>query len=308
MVSRYLAAFQLGYIDQVWDPFFGSSSTQSVLNSSVSHMMPISDAGLGGIAYTFEFLMAFMGGVARWRTMPWMVAMFGVLVIPLGLTHIALVMSMPVVVHAWSTLAIAAGVVMLPMVALTVDEVVAMGQHVRQAGRRGDRDGSWWKIFWLGGKADGCTADDRTPEMLDLPDRPWALTRSSVWGATAPPALLGVTALGVWLYAAPGVLGVAVTSGAADVAHLGGAVVVVVAVVAMAEVLRPLRLLGVPAGAAIAVLVWLTGAGIGYAVAITLSGLAVAVLSVPRGSIRERYGAWDTVARWPGGRLRAGTR
>jgi hypothetical protein len=300
MVSRYLAAFQLGYIDQVWDPFFGASSTEMVLNSSVSHNAPISDAGLGGIAYTFEFLMAFMGGVARWRTMPWMVAMFGILVIPLGLTHIALVMSMPVVVHAWCTLCILAGVVMLPMVALTVDEVVAMSQHVRQSGARGDRDGSWWKIFWLGGKADGCTADDRTPEMLDLPDRPGALTKSSLWGTSAPLALLGVTVLGVWLYAAPGVLGIDITSGAADVAHLGGAFVVVVAVVATAEVLRPLRLLGVPAGVAIAALVWLTGTDLGYAVAITLTGLAVAALSLPRGSIREHYGAWDGVARWPG--------
>lgn len=307
LVSRYLAAFQLGYVDQVWDPFFGSASTQSVLNSTVSHTMPISDAGLGGIAYTFEFLMAFMGGVARWRTMPWMVAMFGILVIPLGLTHIALVMSMPVVVHAWCTLCILAGVVMLPMVALTVDEVVAMSQHMRQAHHRGDRGGSWWKIFWLGGKADGCTPDDRTPEMLDLPDRPLTLTRSSLWGTSAPLALLGVTALGVWLYAAPGVLGVDITSGAADVAHLGGAFVVVVAVVAMAEVLRPLRLLGVPAGVAIAALVWLSGADVGHAVVITLSGLAVAALSLPRGPIRDRYGAWDTVARWPGERLRAGT-
>ena len=38
MVSRYLAAFQLGYIDTVWDPFFGSSSIE-VLNSSMSHSL-----------------------------------------------------------------------------------------------------------------------------------------------------------------------------------------------------------------------------------------------------------------------------
>jgi uncharacterized membrane protein len=299
LVSRYLAAFQLGYLDKVWDPFFGSASSESVLNSQVSHMMPISDAGLGGIAYTFEFLMAFMGGVARWRTMPWMVAMFGILVIPLGLAHIALVMSMPVVVHAWCTLCIVAGIVMLPMVALTVDEVVAMGQHVKQARRRGDRGGSTWKVFWLGGQADGCTPDERTPEMLDLPERPLALLRASLWGVRAPLGLVALTVLGMWSYAAPGAFGVDIRSGAADVAHLGGAALVVVAVVAKAEVLRPLRLLAMPVGLAVAVGVLLTGAGAAFTVAMVATGLLATGAAVPRGPIRESYGQWDPLVRWP---------
>jgi uncharacterized membrane protein len=301
MVSRYLAAFQLGYVDEVWDPFFGfSSGTQQVLNSSLSHSLPISDAGLGGIAYSFEFLMGFMGSVARWRTMPWMVTMFGILVIPLGLSHVALVMSMPVVVGAFCTLCLLAGLVMLPMVTLTVDEVVAMGQHVRQAGRRGDRDGSWWKVFWLGGTAEGCAPDERTPEMLELPDRPARLLGASLWGATAPYALVGVTLAGTFLYAAPGLFGVGFGTGGANVAHLGGAFLVVVAVVAMGEVVRPVRLLGVPAGLAIAGGVWLTGADdLAFAAATTLAGLVAAALSVPRGRVVERYGGWDAVARWP---------
>ncbi len=72
VVSRYLAAFQLGYIDRVRDPFFGEGS-RLVLNSDLSHAWPISDAGLGAFAYTLEFLMGWMGSPARWRTMPWMV-------------------------------------------------------------------------------------------------------------------------------------------------------------------------------------------------------------------------------------------
>jgi hypothetical protein len=299
MVSRYLAAYQLGYLDEVWDPFFGSASTHTVLDSQISHMMPISDAGLGGIAYTFEFLMAFMGGVARWRTMPWMVTLFGILVIPLGLAHVTLVMTMPVAVHTFSTLAVLAGIVMLPMVALTVDEVVAMGQHMKQARRRGDRAGSTWKIFWLGGKADGCTADKRTPEMLDLPDRPLVLTRSSLWGVRAPIGLTALTLLGIWTYVAPGAFGVDIRSGAADIAHLGGAAIAVVGVVAMAEVLRPLRLLAVPAGLIVAAAAPLAGAGLGFSAAMALTGLLVAVTSLPRGPIHESYGSWDPVARWP---------
>jgi hypothetical protein len=72
-VSRYLAAFQLGYIDFAWDPFFGDG-TRQVLNSPMSHSFPISDAALGTAVYTFEFLMGFMGSPQHWRTMPWMVS------------------------------------------------------------------------------------------------------------------------------------------------------------------------------------------------------------------------------------------
>jgi hypothetical protein len=99
IVSRYLATYQLGYMDHVWDPFFGQSS-EAVLNSKMSHSLPVSDAALGSLAYTFEFLMGFMGSPSRWRTMPWMVAFFGILVIPLGLVHIFLVISQPLTVGA----------------------------------------------------------------------------------------------------------------------------------------------------------------------------------------------------------------
>jgi len=221
VISRYLAAYQLGYIDHVWDPFFGfESGTQPVLDSQMSHMWPISDAALGAVAYTFEFLMGFMGGRARWRTMPWMVALFGILVIPLGLSHITLVMSQPVVVHHWSTLALLAAAVMLPMIALTVDEVVAMGQHVRDGVRRGDRDGSTWQVFWLGGKAGNSMPDERTPPIAAAHDEPGKVFRASLWGTSAPWNLVTVAVLGVWLLAAPSVFGVDIRSGAADVAHM----------------------------------------------------------------------------------------
>lgn len=60
--------------------------------------------------------MGFMDGKSRWRTMPWMVTMIGIVVIPLGLSHIILVMSQPVVVHHLSTFALLAALVMLPMI------------------------------------------------------------------------------------------------------------------------------------------------------------------------------------------------
>lgn len=294
LVSRYLAAYQLGFIHHVWDPFFGfSNGTQKVLDSDMSHMWPISDAGLGAVAYTFEFLMGFMGSEKRWRTMPWMVAMFGVLVIPLGLSHIALVMSQPVVVHHWSTLALLAAAVMLPMVTLTVDEVVAMGQHMRDAIRRGDRGGSTWKVFWLGGEADGSTDDTRSPSITSATENPTAIARASVWGTGTPWNLMLSALLGVWLLVAPAAFGVDIHSGAADLAHLGGAFVIVVSVVALAEVVRTLRLLDVAAGAVVVGLAPFVHGPAGYTAALVLTGVAIAASSIRRGAIRETYGDWS---------------
>ena len=46
LASRYLAAFQLGHIDAVWDPFFGQG-TERIITSYVSEAWPIPDAGVG---------------------------------------------------------------------------------------------------------------------------------------------------------------------------------------------------------------------------------------------------------------------
>lgn len=294
-VSRYLAAFQLGYIDSVWEPFFGAGS-ERVLNSQMSHRWPISDAGLGAFSYTFEFLMGYMGSPARWRTMPWMVTFFGILVIPLGLTHIALVISQPVVVGAWCTMCLLAAAIMLPMIPLEVDEVVAMGQHLAAARRRGDRRGSMWTVFWKGGSAKGCEKDERSPALVELPQRFGRVFAASIWGMSFPWNLLAAAAIGLWLMFAPSAFG---SRGiAADAVHLGGSLTLVVAVVACGEPIRAGRLLNVALGAGLAATLWFVpDANLMERSHATAAGIAVAILSLPRGPIRERYGTWDRFIR-----------
>lgn len=141
LASRYLAAFQLGYINTVWDPFFGDG-TAKVLTSDVSKMFPISDAGLGAAAYTIEMLMGWMGGKDRWRTMPWMVTFFFILVVPLGVVSIVLVMLQPIAVGAWCSICLFTALVMLFMIPVAVDEVVAMGQFSVPANARANRFGA----------------------------------------------------------------------------------------------------------------------------------------------------------------------
>src|SRR5581483_12523041 len=134
--SRYLASFQLGHISGVWDPVFGDG-TRRVLTSEVSRAWPISDAGLGSISYLLEALMGFMGGQDRWRTMPWMVTFFGILVVPLGTVSIVLIILQPLAVGAWCSLCLLAAIAMLAMIPATLDEVVAMAQFLIQAKREG---------------------------------------------------------------------------------------------------------------------------------------------------------------------------
>lgn len=299
IVSRYLAVYQLGYIDYVWDPFFGFvGGTQLVLDSDMSHRWPISDGGLGAASYTFEFLMGYMGAPTRWRTMPWMVAFFGILVIPLGLTHIILVVSQPVVVHAWCSLCLLAAIIMLPMIPLEVDEVVAMLQHLRQAKKRGDRGGSSWKIFWLGGQADDCTPDERSPQLMEMSSKPWQVLMASIWGMSFPWTLITCTVAGVALVYCPTWFGVDIKTTAADIGHLGGALIVTVSVISMGEVVRAGRYLNLLLAGIVAIGPWVVGyADTSYKLTSTGIAIAVFLLSLPRGRVRESYGTWDRYVR-----------
>jgi hypothetical protein len=104
-------------------PTFFGLGTVRVLTSDVSRAFPIPDAGLGAVAYMIEFLMGFMGDKVRWRTMPWMVTFFGILVVPLGVVSITLIVLQPLAVGAWCTPCLIAAAAMLVMIALTLDEV-----------------------------------------------------------------------------------------------------------------------------------------------------------------------------------------
>ena len=294
LASRYLGAFQLGYLATAWDPFFGPSTTE-VLNSDLSHSLPVSDAALGSLAYTFEFLMGYMGSPSRWRTMPWMVFVFGILVVPLGLVSIFLVISQPLTVGAWCSICLMTAIIMLPMIPIELDEVIAMGQHMVQAKRRGD---NLWKVFWKGGEPFEQNQDDRSPDLADLPQKPGEVFRASIWGMSFPWTLVLSTLLGLWLMVAPGVFGIAIDTQAADIDHLGGALIVVIAVICMGEIVRIGRYLNVLVGLAVAAWIWFVPDGnLALNISSTLTGLVVAALSIPRGKITETYGLWDKYVR-----------
>jgi hypothetical protein len=289
LASRYMAAYQLGYIDSAWDPFFGDG-TRRVLDSEVSRMWPVSDAGLGAATYVIELLMALMGDPRRWRTMPWMVAGFGVVVVPLGIVSIALIVMQPLAVGAWCTLCLFTAATMLVMIPLSLDEVVAMVQFVVREKRAGR---SAWRTFWLGG-----TLPEDTPAWRTTRPETWR-PRGMLWGFTGTWSLWLAAAIGVWLMFAPAAFGISIETAAADSDHLVGALIVVVAVISLAEVARPARFLIVPLGLWLMAAPWfLDAATAGSRLNSALMGLAVTLLSLPLGKLRDHYGRYDRVVLW----------
>lgn len=286
-LSRYLAAYQLGHIGYPWDPFFGDG-TRRVLDSEVSRAFPISDAGLGAAAYLIEALSGFMGGVNRWRTMPWMVGMFGVLVVPLGVVSIVLVMLQPIAVGAWCALCLITAAAMLIMISPAIDEVVAMGQFLAGARQEGK---PLWRTFWAGGTLDRYR--ERPEEMAgDAPTGKAVLAALDL--NNVPWNMVAAAALGVWIMAAPAVLGA--SGRAADSNYLTGALIVTFSVIAFGEVARPARLLNIPFGLWLAASpVLFAGAPGAFGWSNAAVGVALLALSVRRGRVETRFGTWNRV-------------
>jgi hypothetical protein len=177
---------------------------------------------------------------------------------------------------------------MLVMIPYALDELVAMGQFLVANTRRGR---SFWRSFFMGDALPGSGTDKR--RGFDAPLR--ESIASAVRGVTVPWMLVASAILGIWLMFSRLVF--ATEPPMADSDHLIGALVVTVAVIAMAEVARPLRFIN------LAFAFWLIGAPwflAGASAIATMDSLAVGllliVLTLPRGArSAEHYGAWD---RW----------
>lgn len=146
-IAAYLALFQFNVLDSVWDPFFGKGSV-TILTSPVSNLLPIPDAALGALGYLADAVTGVIGGERRWRTMPWIVILFGLAVGPLGAISILLVIIQPVLFDAWCTLCLVTALISVVMIGPAVDETLASLQYLKRVRSHG---GSVWRAFW--GKA-----------------------------------------------------------------------------------------------------------------------------------------------------------
>lgn len=295
--SRYLAAYQLGHIDTAWDPFFAGgpgpkNGTEEVITSSVSEAWPVPDAGIGAVAYLLEILTGLLGSTRRWRTMPWLVILFGILIVPLGIVSITFIIIQPIVIGTWCAICLLQAAAMLLQIPYSLDELVATGQFLKRRKRAGR---PILRVFLFGDTDED--APHSRPEKDDDFERPArTVFADMIGGGVAVPWNIGVCLLiGVWLMFTRLTLG---AEGAlADMDHLVGSLVITVSVIAFAEVARAVRFANMALGAAIIVVPFVTDAGVASMVADSLCGLALILLSFRKGRTNYHYGSFDRLIR-----------
>ena len=289
-VSRYLAAYQLGHIDGVWDPFFAGgpdpkNGTEEIITSSLSQAWPVSDAGLGAITYMMEILTGVIGSQRRWRTMPWLVLLFGMMIAPLGAVSIFFIIIQPIWIGTWCMLCLFAAAAMLVQIPYSLDELVATCQFLWRRKRAGQ---SLLRVFLVG------DTDEGKPSKLvrEFEQSPVTIMRDIVSGGVNLPWNLALSILlGVWLMFTRLTLGA--EGSMANVDHLIGALAVTVSVIACAEVARTARFLNIALGLALLVTPFVYETSGAQMFAALACGLGLMALSVRRGRVQERYAGWN---------------
>ena len=73
----------------------------------------------------------------RWRTMPWLAVLFGLMIAPLGVTSIFFIIIKPIVIGTWSIVALAGAAAVLIQISYSLDEMIATLQFLRRRSKAG---------------------------------------------------------------------------------------------------------------------------------------------------------------------------
>ncbi|TWT90128.1 Vitamin K epoxide reductase family protein [Pseudobythopirellula maris] len=150
-IAAYMAFYQWRLISYAWDPIFGDQ-TQRVLDSQVSHRMRlwmlVPDAALGAFAYLGDAVFGLAGSTRRWQYRPWMVILFGIDVIPLGVVSAVLVVLQGTVVGSWCFLCLVTAVLSLVLIYFAYDEVWASLEYLYRLWRETHSWGEVWRATW----------------------------------------------------------------------------------------------------------------------------------------------------------------
>ena len=289
-ISRYLTAYQLGHIDGIWEPFFtdpdgsNKNGTEAIITSSLSEAWPVPDAGLGAMTYALEILVGMIGSRERWRTMPWLVTLFGIMIVPLGIVSITFIIIQPILLGTWCTLCLIAAAAMLIQIPYSLDELVATGQFLHRRHKAGR---PVLKIFFTGDSEEGIS--QKTKDNFE--QNPLTILRESFTGTVNLPWNLAICILlGIWLMFTR--LSLGHEGNMANWDHLIGALVITVSVCATAEIARPIRFLIIPLACALLVTPFVYDVS-SWSIAFTMScAIALIIFSVPKGKISNQHGNW----------------
>lgn len=150
-IAFYMGLYQWGVLPTVWDPVFGRQ-TANVLTSDLSHRMyswfRVPDAAFGALAYLGDAIFGLAGSTRRWQYRPWMVILFGIDVIPLGIVSAVLVALQGLVVGSWCFLCLVTAVISLILVGMAYDEVWSCLLYLRRVWERTQSRRVVWNTFW----------------------------------------------------------------------------------------------------------------------------------------------------------------
>ena len=151
-ISLYMSFFQWGLIDSVWDPVFGDQSNK-VLKSDVAQRMflfiGIHDAAMGVLAYLGDAILGLAGSTRRWQYRPWMVILFGIDVVPLGIISAVLVAMQAFVVGYWCFPCLITAVISLILVYWAWDEVRVSLTYLWRVYKAGGAKHLWWATWGI---------------------------------------------------------------------------------------------------------------------------------------------------------------
>lgn len=290
-ISRYLCAYQLGHIDGVWEPFFTGSpqdpqnGTEEIITSSISKAWPVPDAGLGAMTYALEILTGIMGSARRWRTMPWLVILFGIMIVPLGIVSIFFIIIQPILIGTWCTLCLIAAAAMLIQIPYSIDELIATSEFLYRRKKQGR---SLLRVFFQGDTDDGKweTIED------NFAQKPSIIFKEMLGGGvTLPWNLVLCIPIGIWLMFTRVTLDAGTSMANAD--HLIGSLVLTVVITALAESGRTVRFFIIPLGTALLVTPFFYDTSSLSLISSILCGLLLIAFSLPRGIIYNHYGNWN---------------
>jgi hypothetical protein len=223
-----------------------------------------------------------IGSQRRWRAMPWLVLLFGMMIVPLGAVSLFFIIIQPIWIGTWCTLCLIAAAAMLLQIPYSLDGLLATLQFLRRRMRAGR---PLLQVLMVGDTDEGGAA----PATRDFERSPAQVLRDMWTGGMGLLWNLGMAiVLGIALMCSR--LTLDAQGAIAHVHHLVGSLAVTVAVIACAEIARPVRFALPALGIALAVAAVVQSAPFAQTAASLAVGAAFVLLGLPRGAVQGRYG------------------
>jgi uncharacterized membrane protein len=136
-----LGFYQLHVFATVWEPFFGNGSN-AVVKSSFSRSLPVPDELIGVFGYLCDIILVSIGDSVRWKTKPWVVILYSILIAIMGLVSVLLIIAQPVFLHTFCTLCLVSAILSLTMIIPVMHELQASLHYIKKEKRNGQ---SFWE-------------------------------------------------------------------------------------------------------------------------------------------------------------------